>query len=152
MKTGHNRCRFPLADGADLPVKASAGDLACRRLVQDNDTYGNEMETVPRLHDPIEPRQAEGLDHSSGTGRARRQSEALAQRRPDRRRRLDHDVQLGIRQGLPDLGGVPFFQKGGRWVPLGAYRFDTEGGSVTLSAEELPDYVVAEAVRFTPAP
>jgi len=43
-------------------------------------------------------------------------------------------------------------RQGGRWVSLGEYRFDTQGGSLTLSAEALPDYVVAEAVRFTPAP
>lgn len=39
-------------------------------------------------------------------------------------------------------------KRGGRWVRLGTYPFDTDGASVEISADGFSDYVVAEAVRF----
>ena len=41
-------------------------------------------------------------------------------------------------------------EQGGRWVSLGTFRFEAEGGSVTVAADGFNNHVVAEAVRFVP--
>ena len=41
-------------------------------------------------------------------------------------------------------------KQGGRWVSLGTFRFEAEGGAITLSADGFDNHVVAEAVRFVP--